>query len=106
MFLIGQKINNMEIIGLTKADEYAVIHPSVNYENWDKQVPTWRKGLICTIKLDTPRKPLTIEDLQFNYPDKNYEEIEGIYEAMPTYKYITMPEQMIINEMEEIKTND
>lgn len=63
--------------------------------NIDKNAPNWRQKPVYTAKFKSPTRNITIEELQNQYPDKSYQEIEVLYEAYPRFMYMYLPEEEI-----------
>ena len=106
MFSIGQRFEDYEIVGKITAKSYAAVYAfNMDTSNWDKVDKNWRDKYVYFIKFNKPRKNMSIEDVQFYNPSKNYKEIEEIYEALPFYSYMCLLEQTILENALNDKTN-
>lgn len=94
-FEVGQEVSNGFICAIYLSRFYVLTNPNFNYDNWTKQDPNWLNTFVYCIKLSSPTKNITIDELQNEFPNLDYTILEDKYNSLPLYYYMTVPEGVI-----------
>lgn len=100
---VGQEFDDFIVHGILTPELYVGSNSGKNFEAWN-EYKNWVNRYIYYVKLHIPSKPYTIEELQKYFPEKNYTEIEFMYNTTPSYSILAMPEEALDNIKEKHET--
>lgn len=100
---LGDRINDCVIVGIIAPDISQFSSPDKDPINIYKEDKNWRSKWTYIIKYDNPIKPMTIEDFQNIYPDREYVDIEAMYASCPFFTYLSMIESSLDKKTKEVK---
>jgi len=100
MYQLNERINDYTIVGMTTSEVFILqMGGKSDFTNLDLIDRDWRQKPIYIVKFDTPRKNMSMDDLQRIYPDMNYFDLKMMYDSLPLYQFQSLVEAAI-----EVKT--
>lgn len=89
------QVESGKIIGILDPRLYVTLYPNASYDLWNKNYPNWHTKPLYYIKLDSPSKACTVEELQEFHPDKDFFTLQQMHEAMPLIPILILPQDAV-----------